>query len=315
MRATFLYHSFPRRAGADALVKGVEILRLILEKGLLLTPERIIFREQLADGADGRESWIFQKRVCFTELEPSELPEHAATFGPFSLEWDVATLRKFGTIPVFYVPLTSKLGTLDGIGASMLARLGEAQELLVRIEKMKATIRQTPNPDELMSGTTNGIVTSTTRCSVGGAADLISILEREIQPVEALTATIRAMFGYFYPTENLSHTTELGYYQQHEWRIVGNVVHMGAPVMTAPSEEDVQRLGQLDPAFFLRQMQFPTGNHTLASQSQYLKHCAGRDITASIRRIFCPENAVGSVERELRDRGLGIGVVALEAVA
>src|SRR5262245_56796620 len=107
----FFYHSFPRRPS----VNGLSILRSIIERGLLLTPEKFEFREPLDDGSSSAPASIFQKRICFTELSPNELPAHSKLFGTFALEFDINTLRAMGAIPVFYVPLHFKADGHEGL--------------------------------------------------------------------------------------------------------------------------------------------------------------------------------------------------------
>jgi hypothetical protein len=101
----FFYHSFPRRGAATAaeIEKGKQILTAIRDFGLVLTPQLIEWSQQSL-GAPPRTLPILQKRVCFTELSPKELPGHTEKFGHFSLEFEIDTVRRLGAMPVFYVP-------------------------------------------------------------------------------------------------------------------------------------------------------------------------------------------------------------------
>src|SRR5262245_55986431 len=132
---TFFYHSFPRPRAGNPEQLGLHILGSILDRGLLLTPEKFEFREALVGGSTSPPWQIFQKRICFTELSPQQLGEHAKTFGKFAIEFDIPVLRRMGAVPVFYIPLNSE-GT-EGAAAAMLARLGEIQTLLTRVETIK----------------------------------------------------------------------------------------------------------------------------------------------------------------------------------
>lgn len=126
------YHSFPRRArGEEALRKGLEILRSMLESGLLLVPEINEFAGE-TDYATGKLSepvLAVQQRFCMTCLSTSELPEHSQKFGPFHLSFGLDEILRLGAVPVIYVheapdvPMTS-------IGTSMIHRLREVQDLL-----------------------------------------------------------------------------------------------------------------------------------------------------------------------------------------
>src|SRR5580693_2307045 len=101
----YFYHSFPRprRKGGDEQLKGLKILEAIVDFGLVLAPEATKWEYPHADGSPPRRMEIAQRRVCFTELEPKELPEHGRVFGPIALEFDVETLKSFFAMPVFYV--------------------------------------------------------------------------------------------------------------------------------------------------------------------------------------------------------------------
>lgn len=315
MRATYLYHSFPRRSGGDPYSRGLSILKEIVDHGLLLTPEKVVFREMLENGTLGRETWLLQKRICFTELAPEELRAHAGTFGAFALEWEVKSLRCLGAIPVFYVPLVSTIETLEGIGAMLLCRLGEAQDVLARLEQLKEAIRSAAGRNELLNVMVNGRLERTTNCTVQAASDLMAYLEQGVQPVDQLVAAIRALCGFICPTENLTYTDALGYYRQHEWRIIANMNRLGARVTSEVSADAIKRLRAIDEEFFMRVMQFPTGEHTRASQSQYLPMYLGRPIHETVRRIICPSAAVDTVCGLLAENNIATEVVSLETVA
>jgi hypothetical protein len=102
----YFYHSFPRRRKDQRgeVQKGLKILELIRDFGLLLTPERTAWEYPHADGSPPRRMEMVQRRVCFTELSPRELSRHAKEFGHFALEFEVDTLKSLHALPVFYIP-------------------------------------------------------------------------------------------------------------------------------------------------------------------------------------------------------------------
>jgi hypothetical protein len=102
----FFYHSFPRRGrhGDKEVQKGLKILELIRDFGLLLTPEVTAWEYPHADGSPPRKIEMVQRRVSFTELSPCELPRHAEEFGRFALEFEIDTLKSLYALPVFYIP-------------------------------------------------------------------------------------------------------------------------------------------------------------------------------------------------------------------
>ena len=166
----YFYHSFPRRGESDDdHVHGLAILSSVLRSGLLLTPELIPLREGLVDGTSSEIAILQQKRICFTELAPSELAAHAETFGLFALEWELATLPAMGACPVFYVPLVESSDDLSGVGAAMLMRLGEAQAVLERLEVLAEAVSDMP-PEQLLVVTKDGETQGTTRMTAGGGS-------------------------------------------------------------------------------------------------------------------------------------------------
>lgn len=306
------YHCFPRRGGIDSTAHAVSVLSSIVERGLLLTPERIPLRESLADGSTGPESFIFQKRLCFTELTRPELASHCEAFGPIAIEWRIHTLIEIGAIPVFYVPLRETPFSNDGTASSMLVRLGEVQELLSRLESLQQVAARSANPAELLHITRNGTVVANTSCTVGAAQDLLHYLGTGIQPIGSLTAAIRFLFGYFYPTDNQKYTGLLGYYRQREWRLLANAINRGIPITEEVSTRDIEALKRIDPQFFERELDFPTGRQTIAQQCHLMRSFRGEPVLRSASRIIVPDAMLEPVRTLLSDSKLEIEVAPLE---
>ena len=101
------YHNFPRiRPGYDhekILKDGLKILKSIQKIGLVLAPELVEWKQVLVDG-NTRSTIVRQNRISFTELSSGEIGEHGEKFGPFSLEFEIETLRRLGALPVIYMP-------------------------------------------------------------------------------------------------------------------------------------------------------------------------------------------------------------------
>ena len=134
----YFYHSFPRR-GRDETVevhRGLKILELIRDFGLLLTPEVTAWEYPHADGSPPRKMEMVQRRVCFTELSPRELPRHAREFGHFALEFEVDTLKSLHALPVFYIPR----GNTSALGQILVMQLIDAMCLVDRMARLKKLI-------------------------------------------------------------------------------------------------------------------------------------------------------------------------------
>ncbi len=247
MSQRFFYHSFPRsEATSGEYSKALAVLESILKNGLLLTPEKWSFRESLVDGGHGPEWGVVQKRICFTELAPTELAEHAKTFGPFALEWDVDSLRRMGATPAFYVPMHAPQGSLEGIGAAMLARLAEVS-MVVSLLRQLRDIASGQNPDETIDIPVDGVGGAKMRATAGACLDIVNALTANTRSVEELEAALQWVPGLLYPIDNPArYPGALRYYSQREWKILGNMRSKRVPVTRAPtpsekSENQVKR--------------------------------------------------------------------------
>lgn len=349
----FMYHSFPRRrAGEDANVKGLSILRLIVSNGLLLTPEIEHWRDSKTPPSPSEDYIAVSKRCCFTELAAHELPRHADYFGSFALEFDARTLVDLGAMPVFYLPRTT--GT-DGYGPgpAIVTQLAHVQDLLSRItafREFSAVAGGTHPSAPLMaqSGTDGGLVVLVpgTDLSLTVPADIIArakqvnpsfsfvppegltplgltagtlqsifnVLHWGIHNPDVLTGTIKALGSLFYSTERPDDPF-LSHYQQREWRIIAGMKKEGVPVSQPISGDLRLALLELDRAFFERTIPLPSGPKALVDGCEVFGNPAsGVPLLGSVRRIIAPECALSDVAA-LMQRVRDIDVVALESLA
>jgi hypothetical protein len=313
----FFYHSFPRRRGTDTsdeAEKGGAILRLMKEMGLLLTPEIIEWPDVQPDGSLSEPWYVAQKRCCFTELAPAELPQHAEVFGHFAIEFGIQVLRSLGAIPVFYLPRTSEANAgLEALSTALVAGIGQLEALFDRLSQLEELVRSNPHKDERLLVTENGIVTHETECSVGGAEDLLSFLTKA-QPVLSLHAILKTVSSFIYPTEDLRYIDLHGYYQQREWRILPNMARDGIELTRPLRAEEMESLLELDRAFFSRQLSFRTGTFRRVDQCRLFEHLDGKSIIRYARRIIVPEIAVARA-KEILNEPNDPPVVALESLA
>lgn len=327
----FLYHSFPRRGRntPSEIEKGVTIFKSIAEKGLLLTPEIKEWRELRRDtsGKDRpSEPWrLIQKSISFTMLEPSELIRLnlSESFGHFALEFEIATLRKLGAIPVFYLPkATEEHAGLEWVAACLLARLGEIQILLARLAEIEEGAKKAPVKAEHIPLGKNKYVEKYLRCTYGGAEDLINFLrlpadksKESAQSISTLSAALRALSGFFYQTEDLTRTDYLYYYQQREWRIIANMMELnqkdsGYIKLTHELKElEKNELIEIDSEFFEVKEQYHTGTYRRVDQCQFFPEFGGKRIIQHARRVIVPEKAIVEISKILE------GIAPLEVVA
>lgn len=307
----YFYHSFPRRGRSSAreISSGLAILELIRDFGLLLNPEIIDWQYPHADGTPPRTASTIQRRVCFTELAPSELAGHSEEFGRFALEFEIETLKRLGAMPVFYVPRSA-----DGagsLGTTMVMQIIDAMRLTDRVARTLQELEQTPaawiarpftfgmtdnqrvyflNPQQAME-TLNG---------VGHA----------LAPPGMISNFLEGVLGFFYPADGQQNNS-LKYYRQREWRISGRYAINGNEIFDQTSDDMIDRLLKLDNDFYGRV--FPPddkviSNTTIRDCSQkrlvdwtYVLPGFGQDRMLELaRRVIVPDKAIQSVEGILK---------------
>lgn len=227
----FFYHSFPRPKGAEraaeTLERGLKILAYMKDVGLVLAPEAVQW-DASALSTNDEKITVLQRRACFTELGQDELSNHSRTFGPISLEFEIADLRASGAVPVIYSPqglpdsIASQLATLVVRGAWHTEKVLQALNLLKSVCD--------PNQAASFLGLPSGTPVSPD-CMLhlrnpspdGGMAaeyDVPAVYVRQVLdhvgyrsiPFDHSAAILRLVMNMFYPTDNDFTGTELGYY-------------------------------------------------------------------------------------------------------
>jgi hypothetical protein len=220
----YFYHNFPRRGRDDkgAVQKGLTILELIRDFGLLLTPEITTWEYPHANGSLPRKMEMVQRRVCFTELSPAEVPRHSKEFGQFALEFDIDTLKRLHALPVFYIPK----GDTSSLGQTLVIQLIDAMCVIDRMARAKRLL-ELPN------------VAKRVNCEFGFSENRVKSfnidaeeMRRSINgttyattPPEMLSLAIEGVMNLFYfaDADDTYENSALKYYRQREWRIAGNM--------------------------------------------------------------------------------------------
>jgi hypothetical protein len=298
----FFYHSFPRPDdGVDSNKKGIEILKSIVNYGLLLTPEITNWQERLMDGNLSKPWSLYQKRACFTELPPTELDEHSKHFGPISIEFEIKVLRQLGAIPVFYLPRpTSNEQSLEYLGSAMMARIGEIQQLLDRMTEIESLANQSINDWDYLSIQKSGFPATSTRCTMGGTKDFLSVLRLNSQPLHALKSSLQGLCGFFYPTEDLDYTSLMAYYRQREWRIVGNVLEDGKPLSRELETNEKCNIASTNTNFFWKVKKFRTGEKPRIDECQLFPSYKNIPFIKYARRLIIPSEYVSEVKEFIK---------------
>lgn len=323
----YFYHSFPQQGAGDPDLEkknGLAILESIAKNGLLLTPEKIEWRETRtlkSGGTIPSVPWvIFQKRCCFTELSPHELIKHSEKYGRFALEFEIETLRHLGGMPVFYIPKDSgkNLG-LEGLGAMLVARLGEIQGLLKKLASLEDSVKNNPNKNELILVEKDGHAQGTIQCTVSGTKDLIAFLRlrhgnRYTQSIKTLLNTINGMAGLFAPTEDINSTELLRYYREREWRILERIKKDEKELTRELNKTEKEMLLKLNRDFFETEIEVGGSNYRCVDKCDIYPELNGKPIIQYVRRVIVPNNVTNEVSRLLGTIEDAPKVVAIETL-
>lgn len=142
MSRLLLYHSFPRPG--NPVSKGIEQMELMIDCGILLTPE--ILSIPLRNGASDE---FRQTRTSFTLIAREELwtpmpaygqqspgSSHAKQFGDFAIGIDPIRARSFGMGPVKYI-YRAGAPSATNITIELLRNLWELRALALTISMME----------------------------------------------------------------------------------------------------------------------------------------------------------------------------------
>jgi hypothetical protein len=313
--ARYFYHSFPRRGGntANENAKGLKILSLICEAGLLLAPEVVKWSHPHADGTPPRDQQVIQRRICFTELAPRELSDHASVFGHFALEFDIHTLKRLGAMPVFYIPQATDEDTygVTSLGATLVVQAIDAMVLAMRIAGVKSLL-EAPATEKEIDCIFGFTTPKTFRLDVAETRKVLEAFTYAITPPDMLEQALTGLLGCFYPADNLRSNTALAYYRQREWRIGWNFAVKGEEVMRKPSEEMKARLLDIDPEFFGRDFPTASGPRQLASEALVFPGLGGKRIIEMAHRIVVPRNALDETRSLIERFAPAVPIICIE---
>jgi hypothetical protein len=312
-----LYHSFPRFASShdNELEVGWDVLISILDRGLILTHEKIRFPFVTQKSIDfGSGSIVDQLRCCFTFLSTSELPRHSATFGAYSLEFDVAALREIGAFPVIYIPQPLVDGQhhvreVSIIGNQLVHQLRDAAILLEELIGLQTVLEQNRDRQDLEIEVRTQRRSGTMRFS---AIDLIvdHLLGSKVS-FSNLLHSIQFMTNLFYHVDStrpelLVLDQDTHYYLQREWRIVSGLMEGHLDVDSPLTEADARSLETINPAF---KKQVTLRDGSASPHSRVIRKIAATrngPLWKSVRTFYVPDVMFDRAEAEFERRGIPV---------
>ena len=262
----FFYHSFPRKRRSETRQelarRGWAILLSIKKFGLILAPEVLEWHTPVNLGTPSPLR-ILQRRICFTELSPQELPEHSTRFGPFALGFDTTALRNVGALPVIYMPQAlTESDPLALLGPFLIGHLDQIHHTLERlnlldriddsdcVQGLGANTVPRDCPITLRNSDESRGTVQEFNIQLQAIRDLLSWIGFETAPFAAMTGFTTIAQSLFYPTDDDHNDQALGYYRQREWRITADYLVNGSPRGRNLQEDEKEQLIATDGAFW-----------------------------------------------------------------
>lgn len=321
----YFYHCFPQWFGTTneqdtpSREAAVATLRLMFRWGLLLTPETVVFHGEPTMGDDIKPIRIGQRRICFTELAPHEVPDHADAFGPLALEFDQDSLRKLGAMPVFYIPQAlshdPQEDRLALVGQTFVHRLSETYRILTNLADIESKSRDYP-PHELVPLEPKKL-SDLVHIPAQILQSMLAGLTVETQPLREQASAINFLSRLFYPADGApvsrvaGDDTRLGYYREREWRILANVWFADWRQDQQPSQESANEIARLVEGSFSPYVRKRIDDGAaFVGACRILVHVANRPVMAFVRRILAPVCLKEDVQRLCDEFGFTGSVVS-----
>lgn len=320
MRQTRLIHSFPRPRAGDspeiAQERAISVLAQIRKMGFVLAPELIEW-DLSAIGSNKAPLQILQRRLCFTEIEPAELVNHSASFGPIALAFDTDKLRDAGAMPVIYAPqgLSSGLSQIavccvNGIRHtkavnSLLHQLKELSDPNI-VAKTHGCLAQPDYTLDLKNTGSDGDVVSSCSIPATQMRQLLQYVGFNKIPFDHSIGVLEVFLNMFCPTDNMHSGEVLGYYRQKEWRIIaGNIKFNGRPMGRELLTSEKDELVSIDPVFWERALLVEGKERPRKELALIYDPFEGWDAFDLVEAIYAPETLHARI-REIFGDGVPI---------
>ena len=264
------FHSFPRPKNGEPegsiLDRGLAALDLMRKVGPILAPE-VVNWDISGFSLGAKRLGILQRRMSFTELATSELPEHCKIFGPISLAFNPAALRAAGAIPVIYVPQGDADSPLSLIATFCVHGIHHTKGILSQLQQLKETadpmqlgqrLKMPIDPScELQMKNTDaeGNIVAEYKIPLTHVKNVLQYIGFNSIPFDHSAGILGYFLDMFYPTDNTYKGDQLGYYRQREWRlIVTNINLQGRPIGRKLSGSEIAELEKVNPEFWSRKL-------------------------------------------------------------
>jgi Putative abortive phage resistance protein AbiGi, antitoxin len=313
------FHSFPRPKKGETedatLARSIRILEFMMRVGLVLAPEVVNWDMRLVTQGAKQQLSILQRRVSFTELDMSELTQHSAAFGLFSLSFDIAKLRAAGATPVIYVPQATADSPLTLFASFCVNGVHHTKYVLSQLQQLKelsdhgrlAEMLKEPVSPECKITLTNtdavGGIAARYTIPVSAIRDILQYVGFNSIPFDHSNAVLGYFLNLFYPTDNAFKNDQLGYYRQREWRLIASDLGIkGRPIARKLSGSEVTELEEIDPEFWRRELKEDNAGHRRSALALVYDPLPGWELFNLVEEVLVPEHAVDRSRAVVGDR-------------
>ena len=318
------FHSFPRLRPSDTPetlnARGLAILRLIRDIGLIVAPEIVEWHVPLQGGTQ-RSIKYDQLRICFTELHETELRQHAQRFGPFALEFEIGRLRQMGALPVIYMPQQVSTGDLSAIGPMLVMEIHHVEATIRMLELLRVNTNEREllarNPGathvapecvvNLRNTEEDGSTTNDFAIPIGAIRDVLTFIGFKNAPYAEMMNALGYAKSLFYPTDDTIHDEALVYYRQREWRIGCGLTGAGTVHSRFLTEVEKQRVIEIDPRFWTTVIGTPPARRI--DMAHVIPRFGDGPVTDAISRVIVPPAAVDDARQLIGDKVASLDVL------
>lgn len=321
------FHSFPRPKKGEpegsTLERGLAALDLMKKVGPILAPE-IVNWDISGFSLGAKQLGILQRRMSFTELATSELPEHSKVFGPISLAFDLAALRAAGAIPVIYVPQGVVDSPLSLIATFCVHGIHHTKGVLSQLQQLKETADPVqlgqrlnmpvdPNCElQLKNRDSGGNIVAEYKIRLTDVQHVLQYIGFNNIPFDHSAGILGYFLDIFYPTDNTYKGDQLGYYRQREWRlIVTNINVRGRPIGRKLSASEVTELEKVDLEFWSRKLSVDGVDQKRSELALVYDPTPSWNLFDVVEEVLVPADAVDRA-RAIVGNSVSVGPAAAE---
>ena len=303
----YFYHSFPRQETEDEPKssigeRGWKILLSMKQTGLILAPELVEWNPTATTGPPASSFRVQQRRISFTELAPGELKRHSEHFGPFAIEFDIATLRRLGATPVVYMPQDLGISNpLSFTGSFVVGHLDQIWHLLSILDSLDQNTNHPSSTTHIplnSGGESWAVEWQTVR-------NLLACLQDQRAPFGAMLGAIEMARSLLYPADEGQNgsDTRLVFYHQREWRITGGHKLNGQQIGRKLSPVEKQRLLVINEHYWGGQVDNKSWQSRRVDEALVFQHAAvaPTDWLRLANRIIVPKEYLKEARHEFGD--------------